>query len=170
MKNFLILLCAILLLPFGNALAIDTNNTLTVTVFVQGSFNLMVNSDSFDFARLSPGQTGEMTRAEGISVAGASSGGTPWYLKVTSTKPLSSGSDSIPNENFTWYGTSEGKGEWYGRAEKTFLDPNNTAYISSIEEAEQSNKVTNNFKFKLHVPEDTKAGSYTTTVMFTMTE
>ncbi len=130
----------------------------------------MVNTDSFDFARLAPGQTGEMNRSEGVAVTGTSSGGNPWYLKVSAVKPLTSGSNSIPNENFTWYGTSEGTGSWHGTGEKSFADPDNTAYVSSAEEADQISKVVNRFKFRLHTPEDTKPGNYTTTVMFTMTE
>jgi hypothetical protein len=150
--------------------AAAANGSITVTVLVQGSFNLIVNSDSFDFARLAPGQTGEMDRSDGITVTGASSGGNPWYLKVATVKPLTSGTNYIPNENFTWYGTSEGTGAWYGSGEKTFADTANTAYVSSVSESEQINKVVNKFKFRLHAPEDTKPGNYTTTVMFTMTE
>ena len=129
----------------------------------------MVDTDSFDFARLVPGQTGEMTRADGITVAGASSGGNPWCLKVTAS-PLASGSNLIPSENLSWYGTSEGSGEWYGSRENTFADENHTAYVSSAKEADESTRVASKFKFKLHVPENTKAGTYTTIVMFTMTE
>jgi hypothetical protein len=44
------------------------------------------------------------------------------------------------------------------------------AYISTAEEADQVKKIVNRFKFMLHVPEDTKPGEYSTTVMFTMTE
>ena len=149
---------------------LQTSSNITVTVFVQGAFSLTVNTDSFDFARLMPGQIGEMTRTEGITVAGSSTGGNPWCLKVSATNPLSSGSDIIPNENFTWYGTSEGMGEWSGSAEKSLADPYNSAYISTIDESESAARVANRFKFKLFVPEDTKPGSYTTTVMFTMTE
>jgi hypothetical protein len=152
------------------AFASQTSGTMTVTVFVQGTFGLMVNSDSFDFARLMPGETGEMFRAEGINVSGASSNGNPWYLKVSTVKPLSSGSDYIPNDNFTWYGSSEGKGTWYGSNEKSLADPYDTAYISIPEEAELADRITNRFKFRLFVPNDTKPGNYTTTVMFTMTE
>jgi hypothetical protein len=171
MKKLLILTCAFsfLLLPFNLALALQATNSVTVTVTVQGSFNLIVDTDSFDFARLAPKQTGEMTRSEGVAVTGTSSGGNPWYLKVSTIKPLTSGSNTIPNENFTWYGTSEGAGAWYGTAEKSLADTG-AAYASSAEEANKAGKVVNRFKFRLHVPEDTKPGDYRTTVMFTMTE
>jgi hypothetical protein len=152
------------------ALAAQATSSITVSVLVQGSFNLVVNTDSFDFARLAPGQTGEMNGTEGVAVTGTSSGGNPWYLMVSTVKPLTSGNNSIPNENFTWFGTSEGKGAWYGNAEKSFAAPTNTAYVSSVDEADQVSKVVNKFKFRLRAPEDTKPGSYTTTVMFTMTE
>lgn len=152
------------------AFGVQTTSTINVTVFVQGTFGLMVDTDSFDFARLVPGDTGEMSRAEGISVAGASSNGNPWCLKVSTTRPLSSGADFIANDNFSWYGSSEGKGKWYGSNEKSLADPYDTAYISLPEEAELAEKVTNRFKFRLFVPKDTKPGTYTTTIMFTMTE
>jgi hypothetical protein len=169
MKKFLMLTFAFLLLTCNFAFALQATNSLTVVVTVQGSFNLIVNSDSFDFARLAPKQTGEMTRSDGIAVTGVSSSGNPWYLKVSAEKPLTSGSNTIPNENFTWYGTSEGTGAWHGTAEKSLADPG-AAYASSAEEANKANKVVNKFKFRLHVPEDTKPGDYRTTVMFTMTE
>lgn len=149
--------------------AAQTTNIITATVTVQGAFNLSVNSDSFDFARLAAKQTGEMTRADGITVAGTSSSGNPWYLKVAAAKPLTAGGNSIPNENFTWYGSSEGTGAWNGAQEKTFAD-NNAAYVSTAAEASNASKIANKFKFRLHVPEDTKPGNYTTIVMFTMTE
>jgi len=152
------------------AFALQATGTITAIVTVQGTFNLIVNTDSFDFARLAAGQTGEMNRAEGVEVAGSSSGGNPWYLKVSTTKPLTSGSNFIPNENFTWRGSSEGEGIWNGTEEKSLADPNIAAYISTAEEANEVKKVLNRFKFLLHVPEDTKPGDYTTTVLFTMTE
>ena len=173
LRNFIIIFILSLascVLSFEPAFAAQTSSAMTVTVFVQGTFGLMVNSDSFDFARLTPGETGEMSRAEGITASGASSNGNPWYLKVSAVKPLSSGSDYISNDNFTWYGSSEGKGTWYGSTEKSLADPYDTAYISLPEEAELADRITNRFKFKLYVPKDTKPGTYTTTVMFTMTE
>lgn len=165
--SFLILASCILSLE---SFALQATNSVAVTVTVQGSFNLIVDTDSFDFARLAPKQTGEMTRAEGIAVTGISSAGNPWCLQVATEKPLTSGSNTIPNENFTWYGSSEGTGSWYGTGEKSLADAAGTAYVSSVKEANEAGKVVNRFKFRLHVPEDTKAGNYTTTVMFTMTE
>jgi len=173
MKSKLIIYIVFLtycLLCSSSYAATQTTSSITVSVTVQGSFSLMVNSDSFDFARMAPGQTAEMTRSEGIAVTGASTSGNPWYLKVTAEKPLASGISYIPNENFSWYGTSEGSGTWYGAKERNFADPQEIAYISSADEADTSGKAINNFKFKLHAPEDTKPGYYTTTVMFTMTE
>ncbi len=149
--------------------ALQTTNIITATVTVQGAFNLSVNSDSFDFARLAAKQTGEMTRADGITVTGTSSSGNPWYLKVAAVKPLTSGSDLIPNENFTWYGSSEGTGTWNGAQEKNLAD-NSAAYVSTATESANASRIANKFKFRLHVPEEVKPGNYTTIVMFTMTE
>jgi hypothetical protein len=172
MKRFLLFTCtfAILLLPFNFAYALQATSSMTVIVLVQGTFNLVVNTDSFDFERLAAGQTGEMNRADGVAVTGSSTGGNPWSLKVSTKKPLTSGSNFIPNENFTWYGTSEGTGAWNGEGEKSLADTGNAAYMSTAEEADQASKVLNRFMFRLHVPEDTRPGEYTTTVMFTMTE
>lgn len=171
MKKLLLIIYILVIaaMPY-TAYALQSNTSISAIVFVQGSFNLMVNTDSFDFARLAPGQTGLMDRSEGVTVAGASGSGNPWYIKVSAAKPLSSGSDFIPNENFGWYGSTEGTGNWYGATEKSVGDTNNTAYISSLEEADSAARVNNKFMFKLHVPEDTRPGAYTTTIMFTMTE
>jgi hypothetical protein len=143
---------------------------INVSVFVQGGFSMTIDTDSFDFSSLTPGQSGDMNRAEGIMVAGESTSGTPWVLKVTAAKPLSSGQYKIANEYFSWAGTSKGRGEWMGNEERTLADANSTAYISTGEEADTASKVANNFKFHLTVPEDTRPGNYTSLVMFTMTE
>jgi hypothetical protein len=168
--KLIIILCLLSCIMPTPASALLATNGITAVVTVQGTFNLMVNTDSFDFTRMSPGQSGEMSRAEGVEVAGASSDGNPWYLKVSAEKPLTSGSNTIPNENLTWYGSSEGQGQWNGAEENNLADPNAAAYISTAEEADQVKKIVNKFKFMLRVPEDTKAGEYSTTVMFTMTE
>ena len=168
-KMNLIIVCVCLSLVASPAIALQSSNTIAVSVLVQGAFGLRVNSDSFDFANLLPGQTGNMSRSDGIVVAGTSSSGNPWYLVVAAAKPLSSGSDFIPSDNFTWRSSSEGKGEWYGSRDRS-LEQQNTAYISNVDESSSAAVVANRFKFRLHVPEDTKPGSYTTTVMFTMTE
>jgi hypothetical protein len=168
--KFIIILCFLSCILHLPASALLASSSITVVVTVQGTFNLMVNTDSFDFDRLAPGQTGEMSRAEGMEVAGTSSGENPWYLKVSAEKPLTSGNNTIPNEDFTWHGTSEGTGDWSGTEEKSLADPNVAAYMSSAEESDQVKKVINRFNFLLHVPEDTKPGEYSTTVMFTMTE
>jgi hypothetical protein len=165
-----ILIISLILIVIAPSLGAQSTGTITTTVFVQGSFNLMVSTDSFDFARLMPGQLGEMSRGEGVVVASTSTGDDPWYIKVSSKGPLSSGDNEISDDNFSWFGTTEGTGSFYAAKEKNFSDPNGTAYMSSYDEITQAAKVLNKFKFRLKVPEDTKAGNYTTTVMFTMTE
>ncbi len=150
--------------------AAQETGTITVTVLVEGKFGLMVNTDSFDFSRLMPGQVGEMSRGEGVTVVSSSTNGNPWFLKVSAKGPLASGENTIPNENFAWTSSSEGKGESYGSADTSFAGEKSTAYVSTAGEANSGENVANRFKFKLKVPEDTKAGVYTTTVMFTMTE
>jgi hypothetical protein len=162
--------CVLLFAPCSAYALSETSQNITVTVFIQGEFAMTINTDSFDFVGLTPGQTGEMSRDDGVNVVGDSTNGNPWYLKVATARPLSSGQNSIPNENFTWYGTSEGQGEWRGTSEKDFASSDNTAYISTAPEADEAAKVLNRFKFRLNVPEDTKPGEYTTVVMFTMTE
>jgi len=168
--KLMMILCLLSCVMRSPASALLASSSITAVVTVQGTFNLMVNTDSFDFTRLSPGQSGEMSRAEGVEVAGTSSDSDPWYLKVSAEKPLTSGNNTIPNENFTWYGSSEGQGQWNGAQENKLSDQDAAAYISTAEEADQVKKIINRFKFMLHVPEDTKAGEYSTTVMFTMTE
>lgn len=168
MKNIIIVtLLMILSMP---AAALQSSGDITLNVLVEGSFNLMVNTDSFDFASIMPGQAGGMSRAEGVAVTGSSSNGNLWFLKVSAVKPLTSGNSMIANENFSWYGTSEGTGTWQGISEKSFAENNGAAYISSAKEANEAALVTSKFNFKLFVPEETKPGEYTTLVMFTMTE
>jgi spore coat protein U-like protein len=155
MKKLLLLLMVLSLAAFTCS-ARQTSGAITVTVTVTGTFTMLVDTDSFDFAKLAPGETGEMTRKDGILVTCASTNGEPWNLNVSSTGPLSSGSDQIPNDSFIYNGRT--------------IASEGAAYTSSVAEANEGSKVINNFKFSLNVPENTRPGNYTTTVMFTMTE
>lgn len=163
-----ILVCVVLLT--GNVYAATVQNA-TVTVKINPVFSISIDRDDIDFGVMKPAQTKADIPATGIKVTVKSNTGNSWFLRINNTDDLSSGSAIINNDNFSWYGWTEGKGKWYG----TGIDPITTtpvvAYASTdVEGLNMPNGTNNYFKFKLKVPPDQVGGRYETTVQFTITE
>lgn len=101
----------------------------------------------------------------------SSTEGRPWYLKVSVLQPLTSGSETIPLEQFAWQlaGTN-GKGTVTNRNEfRAFALVPDLVYLSSPEEA-TGQSVQLQFRYSLKIPEAQVSGVYHTTVRFTLTE
>lgn len=169
MKNIVLILTFIILM-MGQVYAATVQNA-TVTVKINPIFSISIDRDDIDFGIMKPGQTKYDIPATGIKVNVKSNTGNPWYLKLNNTDDLSSGSAIISNDNFYWYGWTEGKGKWYGTGTDQLTTTPIVAYASTDQEGLNMPNGTNNyFKFKLKVPQDQVGGRYETTVQFTITE
>ena len=164
-----ILVLAVWLLSELPCAAVDVSVTAKVTV--EQVFTLSVDRDAIDFYNMKPGESRYDIPPTGIRVTTKSNTGNPWYLKLRALEPLTSGRNTIPNENFKWYGWTEGSGTWYGTGKDNLLATPVVAYASSLSEGlNAAPGVANVFKFKLDVPQNQAAGNYETTVQFVLTE
>ena len=149
--------------------AVDLSVTARVTV--EEVFSLSVDRDDVDFSNMKPGDSRVDIPASGIKVTTKSNSGQPWYLKLRVTEPLSNGRSFIPEENFKWYGWTEGSGTWFGTGKEFLLTTPHIAYASTAAEGLNADPgVANVFKFKLDVPKNQEAGYYETQVQFILTE
>ena len=112
MKKIVLITLLCILSSSGYAATVQN---ATVTVKINPVFSISIDRDDIDFGIMKPGQTKWDIPATGIKVNVKSNTGNPWYLRINNTDDLSSGSAIIDNDNFFWYGWTEGKGKWYGK-------------------------------------------------------
>lgn len=170
MKN---ILAGILILALsGNcAYALSASQQATFTVTVNSVFELSIDQGLIDFGRMDPGDEKNNIPSRGLTVTSRTNSGNPWYLKINSSSPFSSGDKIIPYSSFRWTGWTDGSGVWFGTNNKTVSASPVLAYSSGAgEESNLPNGTLNHFKFKLNVPKIQAPGVYTTMVKFTMTE
>lgn len=144
----------------------EVEQIIYVTLGVNPSFALAVNPTSLDFAATMPGVT---TGEKGLHLSCSTNNNTPWSVNMKVISELTSGAFTIPNESFKWNGHSEGSGTFYTgsghvSAEAfTFYDAGMGEYVTSA-------PVELFLNFYVEVPPNQVAGSYTTILVFTMTE
>ncbi len=168
-----IISAAVIFLLIGgiSSAALSTNQQATFTVSVASVFELSIDQGFIDFGRMNPGDMKWNMPPAGITVQSKSNSGKPWYLKVSNDSPFSSGSNTIPNSNFSWSGWTDGSGKWYGDGTNQVSVTPTLVYSSGAgEENNLPNGTVNHMKFKLKVPNNQVPGNYTTIVKFTMTE
>jgi hypothetical protein len=145
--------------------------SFTVTVHVSPMFQLYIDRGTIDFEEMLPGHEKENVPVEGIIVKTKSNTNNPWFLKISNDSPLTSGPNIIPNENFKWYGWTDGSGRWYGTGEDAVSLIPQLVYSSGAgEEHNIPDGTDNHFKFKLKVPPKQKPGKYISRVRLTLTE
>ena len=161
-------------LALGNLTGLSASSTTQVAIVkvqVESVFELSLDRTDVDFAAMKPGTIKYDIPATGIRVITKSNTGRKWMLKVNTVSELRSGDNTIDNQNFSWYGWTEGRGKWYGTGSDTLTLTPATAYESSDSEGLNLPWGTSNvFKFRLNVPQTQKAGNYETVVRFTLTE
>ena len=166
---FVLVLATLLFAVDGALQAVDLSVTARVTV--EQVFTLSVDRDDINFYDMKPGETRTDIPAAGIRVTTKSNTGHAWFLKLRETEPLTNGKSVIPDENFGWYGWTEGSGTWMGTGKEHMLMTPQVAYVSTSAEGLNADPgVANVFKFKLDVPKNQEAGNYQTTVQFILTE
>lgn len=102
----------------------------------------------------------------------SSTNGKPWYLKIGLLQPLTSGSESIPVENFKWQLVwTDGLGMRVSDPHqfKEFSVFADLVYTSAADEA-SGNPVNFQFKYYLKIPQAQISGVYNTIIRFTLTE
>ena len=102
----------------------------------------------------------------------SSTGGAPWYLKISLLRPLSSGADEIPLEAFKWQlARATGTGSVVSQSQfRPFTLIPDLVYVSGPGEDASGIPVRLQFRYSLAIPQAQTAGSYLTTIRFTLTE
>lgn len=137
-------------------------------------FSLSVDSQPLSFDVMDPGQTKELISQGNYhnEVTCQSTNGTTWYLKIHVTSPFTSGSGTIPLENFQWMlsevqngtGSSQNIGVY-----NAFTTSPALVYISGSSD-NSGNQVKARFKYQLILPANQTSGVYSTIVRYTLTE
>ena len=149
--------------------------TLLMAQATSASAALTLSTDhrALFFGVMQLDETKELAQAGSFhnEVTVVSDNGATWYLKIHVLRPLSSGGQDIPLENFQWqldnttgHGTAERRHEFV-----PFRQTPDLVYLSGADEA-MGAPVRFQFLYRLHVPETQSAGVYQTTVRFTLTE
>lgn len=140
-------------------------------VHVESIFSIELNRTDIDFESISPGGTKYDIPSTGIKVTTKTNTGRPWCLSINALSNLQADDKYIDNQNFQWYGWTEGKGSWKGQKENAMELTPVTVYASSLEEGVNYPEGTHNyFKFKLTIPNNQKPGDYRSIIRFTITE
>jgi len=144
----------------------EVEEIIYVTLGVNPSFALAINPSSLDFPTTLPGiTTGEKT----LHLSCSTNNNTPWSLNMKVISELTSGAYTIPNEAFKWSGSSNGNGTFYAGPGYVSTEAF-TFYDASLDEYVTSAPLELFLNFYVEVPQNQVAGSYTTTLVFTMTE
>ena len=161
----------LLVLSASSLYAATTTQLAVATVTVKSIFELTLDRTDIDFGSMRPGDVKYDIPPTGIKVTSRSNSGQKWSLKVSAATDFRDGDRVIENQNFYWYGWTEGAGKWYGTGEDKFATLPITVYESTDSEGINLPNGTNNFfKFKLALPQNQRAGQYATLVKFTLTE
>jgi len=149
----------------------QTSASAVAKVHVESIFSIELNRTDIDFESISPGESKYDVPATGIKVTTKTNTGRSWSLAINALSNFKSNDHTIDNQNFQWYGWTEGKGTWKGEKENTMTLTPVTVYESSDIEALNYPEGTHNFfKFKLSIPSNQKPGDYQTIIRFTITE
>ena len=149
--------------------------TLFITQAAGASAALTFSTDhrALFFGVMQLDETKELAQSGSFhnDVTVVSDNGATWYLKIHVLRPLSSGDQDIPLENFQWQlDNTTGHGTVQRRHEFVpFRQTPDLVYLSGADEA-AGTAVHFQFLYRLHVPETQPAGVYQTTVRFTLTE
>jgi len=167
----LFIIFSLLLFVSFDSYAATTSQNVGVTLSVNTSISMDLDIRLVDFERMVPGEVKLDVPPQGLLVTCKSNNpNAPWYLKISSTGPLSYGPYTIPDSDFYWYGWTDGNGTWYGTGDNNLTSAPILAYASPTAGLNLPEGTVCHFKFKLAVPKDQEPGQYMTTVQFTMTE
>ena len=145
---------------------------LAVPAFAGLQFSTDHRSLSFGLMRLGEEKILAQSGSFHNEVTCASTGGAAWYLKVNLVTPFSSGADEIPVEAFRWQLTqTDGTGSVVSQNQfRPFSLTPDLVYISGPGEDTSGTPVHLQLRYSLTIPNTQTAGSYLTTVRFTLTE
>lgn len=150
----------------SGAFAAQELSNLDASVGVNPVFTITVNPSTLNFGNVDPGTT---TENKDMFLSCVTNNNKPWSVSLKITAELTSGAITIPNDNFNWWGSSNGSGTWNagtGHMSTTpfvFYQAGGLDYITSP-------NVELHLTFNIDIPQNQGAGTYSTTLVLTMTE
>jgi hypothetical protein len=85
------------------------------------------------------------------------------------TSELTSGTHTIPNDNFNWWGWATGSGTWNTGTSNMSTTPF-TFYTAGPQDYITNPNVEIHLTFNIDIPQNQAAGTYSTTLVLTMIE
>lgn len=149
----------------SRAIASQDVSNLDASVGVNPVFTISANPSILNFGNVDPGAT---TESKDLYVVCATNNNMPWSVSINITSELTSGTATIPNDNFNWWGAA-GSGVWnpgtgnLSAAPFTFYQAGSQDYITNP-------NVELHLMFNIDIPQNQAAGTYSTTLILTMTE
>lgn len=148
------------------ALASQELSNLDASVGVNPVFTVTATPPTLNFGNVDPGIT---TAPRDLYVECKTNNNMPWSVSMKVTSEPTSGTFTIPNDNFNWWGWSTGSGQWNAGTGKMSTTPF-TFYTAGPQDYITSPKVELHLTFNIAIPENQAAGTYSTTLILTMTE
>lgn len=171
MKIKISIICLVVFTSFfagsiEDALASQQLENMQATVGVNAVFSISASPPSLDFGSVDPGTT---TSPKDLYVACSTNNNNPWSVSLSVLSELTSGTFTIPNEEFNWWGWTPGSGTWHAGTSYLSTTPF-TFYEAGSGEYITSSPVELHLTFNIDVPPNQPAGTYTTTIVLTMSE
>lgn len=149
--------------------AADVIYPLEATVFVNQIFTMSATPLSIDFGSIDPAPSEIITTGEiDLSLSCETNNNNAWELSVWLTSPLTSGTFTIPNENFKWQGISaNATGTWNLGGEYLDTIPH-TFYSAGNNELITPSPIELGLRLTVDIPLNQAAGTYATTLFVKM--
>jgi len=166
--NFVLLvfILSILTGPVSDVLAAQELANMDASVGVNPVFTITTSPSTLNFGNVDPGIT---TEPKDLYVSCVTNNNRPWSVSMSITSELTSGTFTVPNDNFNWWGWSNGSGTWnagtghMSTGPFVFYQAGGLDYITSP-------NVELHLTFNIDIPQNQAAGTYSTTLVLTMTE
>jgi hypothetical protein len=139
---------------------------LGATVGVNSIFTIEVSPSSLDFGTTDPSNT---TPTRNVTVECNTNNNRLWFVQISNISELTSDIYTIPNTEFNWWGSSTGSGSWSPGTGTMSITPY-TFYTAGSGEYITTSPVILNLSLNIDIPSSQPAGTYTTTITFTMSE
>lgn len=139
---------------------------LGISVGVNSIFSIKVTPSSLDFGSADPGAT---TPIRTITIECVTNNNNPWVVQISDIAELTSGAYTIPNAEFKWWGSASGSGYWSSGTGMMSV-ASQTFYTAASDEYITTSPVVLTVNFNIGIPSYQPAGTYVTTLEFTMYE
>lgn len=137
--------------------------------------SMSLDRDLVDFRTMESGKSAVISD-QGVyhnELACVSTDNQTWYIKANMIRPLTSGMNTIPNENFQWMVVDviNGKGIVFNNRNVPVAFSNYKGLVYTSDPADNNGaSVKIRFRYILNVPKNQIAGNYFGSVRWTMTE